>query len=79
MIGAFQVDLGFMVHVSGIATQGAFDSQDWVTSYRLSYSEDAKTWISYYGISSHVWVGLLHHLIFDLLSNYSKFYKPKIQ
>ena len=43
-----QVDLGYTVSVTGVATQGASDSQDWVRSYQLSYSDDGSSWLSYY-------------------------------
>ncbi|KAL4230751.1 hypothetical protein ACF0H5_011126 [Mactra antiquata] len=47
-----QVDLGFMVQITGVATQGAFDSQDWVKTYQLSYSSTGNQWVSYYELGS---------------------------
>ena len=33
-----QVNLGTITRVKGVATQGRFDANQWVTSYRVSYS-----------------------------------------
>jgi hypothetical protein len=42
----FQVDLGNIVSVTGVAIQGncAIDLFEWVTSYTVSYSIDGKNW-----------------------------------
>ncbi|EDO30628.1 predicted protein, partial [Nematostella vectensis] len=39
-----QVDLGRVVRVTGIATQGSPDEDKWASQYRLSYSNDSNTW-----------------------------------
>ena len=42
-----QVDLGKVVPVGGIATQGRAQGSYWVTSYTLQYSKDGETWEAY--------------------------------
>ena len=42
-----QVDLGNMMPVTGVATQGRCDYNQWVTSYTVSYSTDDETWKLY--------------------------------
>ncbi|CAH8542287.1 unnamed protein product [Dicrocoelium dendriticum] len=39
-----QIDLGVRALVTGIMTQGRGDSSEWVTSFMLSYSDDAIHW-----------------------------------
>ena len=39
----FQIDLGSYTKVSGVATQGRDACKEWVTKYRLQYSDDALT------------------------------------
>ncbi len=43
----FQVDLGQLAAVTGIATQGSCKASEWTTSYTVSYSTDGKKWIYY--------------------------------
>jgi hypothetical protein len=43
----FQVDLGEMTTVTGIATQGCCILHEWTTSYTLSYSTDSQNWTAY--------------------------------
>ena len=44
----FQVDLGRLATVTGIATQGSCRvSAEWTKSYSISYSIDARKWIDY--------------------------------
>ena len=43
----FQVDLGELTTVTGIATQGSCKSSDWTTSYTVSYSTNSQTWTAY--------------------------------
>lgn len=44
----FQVDLGRLVTVTGIATQGSCRaSAEWTKSFSISYSNDAKKWTDY--------------------------------
>ncbi|XP_053398682.1 uncharacterized protein LOC128556876 isoform X2 [Mercenaria mercenaria] len=47
-----KADLGFAIQITGVATQGAFDSGDWVKTYRLSYSNDNVKWVYYYELGS---------------------------
>lgn len=42
-----QVDLDRYTVVTGIATQGRNDANQWVTSYILQYSEDGVTFVNY--------------------------------
>lgn len=42
-----QVDLGQNVTVSGLATQGDPIASNWVTRYRVKYSQDITTWYDY--------------------------------
>ncbi|KAK3717343.1 hypothetical protein QZH41_011575 [Actinostola sp. cb2023] len=42
-----QVDLGKVTKVSGIATQGRYDADQWVTGYTLQYSIDGKVFMDY--------------------------------
>ena len=43
-----KVDLGYTIFVTAIATQGAEDSQDWVRTYHVTYSQDGRKWLSYF-------------------------------
>lgn len=62
----FQVDLDLLHRVTGVATQGADSSTDWVTSYKLQYSSDGSNW-QYYSkvIESDVWVASYLYDLFD--------------
>ena len=42
-----QVDLGKMIDVCAIASQGDRNGNEWVTAFKLSYSSDAQTWTPY--------------------------------
>ena len=42
-----QADFNQTVTVTGVATQGDAQRNNWVTSYLIRYGYDAKTWISY--------------------------------
>ncbi|KAM4551352.1 contactin-associated protein-like 2b [Odontesthes bonariensis] len=42
-----QVDLGSRKQVVAIATQGRYSSSDWISHYRLLYSDTQKNWRSY--------------------------------
>ncbi|KAK3730962.1 hypothetical protein QZH41_007184 [Actinostola sp. cb2023] len=44
-----QVDLNRVTKVTGIATQGRSDANQWVKKYKLQYSSDGKTFINYEG------------------------------
>jgi hypothetical protein len=43
----FQVDLGKLATVTGIATQGSCKANEWTTSYSLSYSTNGQSWTAY--------------------------------
>lgn len=42
-----QVDLKEQMEVTSVATQGRYDSWDWVTSYQLLYSDTGRVWKQY--------------------------------
>lgn len=42
-----QVDLKEQMEVRSVATQGRYDSWDWVTSYQLLYSDTGRVWKQY--------------------------------
>ena len=42
-----QADFNQIVTVTGVATQGDTQRNNWVTSYLIRYGYDGKTWISY--------------------------------
>jgi len=42
-----QVDLGKMTEVTGVATQGRQDYNEWVTSYVVQFSRDGSNFINY--------------------------------
>ena len=41
----FQVKLGRMFNIRGVATQGRHDSGQWVTSFSLAYTADDFNWV----------------------------------
>uniref|UniRef100_A0AAY4A133 Contactin-associated protein-like 2 n=1 Tax=Denticeps clupeoides TaxID=299321 RepID=A0AAY4A133_9TELE len=43
-----QVDLGSRKQVSSVATQGRYSSSDWITRYRLLYSDTGRNWKLYH-------------------------------
>uniref|UniRef100_A0A3Q3GC94 Contactin associated protein 2 n=1 Tax=Kryptolebias marmoratus TaxID=37003 RepID=A0A3Q3GC94_KRYMA len=43
-----QVDLGSRKQVNAIATQGRYSSSDWMTQYRLLYSDTGRNWKPYH-------------------------------
>ena len=43
-----QVDLGRTVEVCAAATQGDISANEWTTTFKLSYSTDGKTWVTYH-------------------------------
>ncbi|XP_043920920.1 contactin-associated protein-like 2 [Protopterus annectens] len=43
-----QLDLGNRKQVTAIATQGRYSSSDWVTQYRLLYSDTGRNWKPYH-------------------------------
>uniref|UniRef100_A0A7N6BMN7 Contactin associated protein 2 n=1 Tax=Anabas testudineus TaxID=64144 RepID=A0A7N6BMN7_ANATE len=43
-----QVDLGSRKQISAIATQGRYSSSDWMTRYRLLYSDTGRNWKPYH-------------------------------
>ena len=43
-----QIDLGSVfTRVTGVATQGRYNYNQWVTTYKLQYSKDGSTFTSY--------------------------------
>ncbi|XP_052057007.1 contactin-associated protein like 5-3 isoform X2 [Apodemus sylvaticus] len=42
-----QIDLGNRVEITAVATQGRYGSSDWVTSYRLMFSDTGHNWQQY--------------------------------
>ena len=50
-----QVDLGSRKQVVAIATQGRYSSSDWISQYRLLYSDTQKNWRSYLQ-DGNIWV-----------------------
>ena len=42
-----QVDLGKTFRVCAVATQGDRNGNEWTTDFKLSYSSDGNTWITY--------------------------------
>ena len=42
-----QIDLGELVRLTNVATQGRRDADHWVTQFSLSYSLDGKHWAEY--------------------------------
>nr|XP_033818820.1 contactin-associated protein-like 4 [Geotrypetes seraphini] len=43
-----QIDLGERTEITAIATQGRYGSSDWVTSYRLMFSDTGRNWKQYH-------------------------------
>uniref|UniRef100_A0A8C4RJP3 F5/8 type C domain-containing protein n=1 Tax=Erpetoichthys calabaricus TaxID=27687 RepID=A0A8C4RJP3_ERPCA len=43
-----QVDLGSRKQLTAIATQGRYSSSDWVTQFRLLYSDTGRNWKPYH-------------------------------
>ncbi|XP_077862596.1 protocadherin Fat 4-like [Saccoglossus kowalevskii] len=42
-----EVDIGRIREITGFITQGGYDSNQWVTQYHVSYSEDDNAWTYY--------------------------------
>ena len=42
-----QLDLRDRMEVTAVATQGRYDSSDWVSSYMLLYSDTGRAWKQY--------------------------------
>ncbi|KAJ7322721.1 hypothetical protein JRQ81_019008, partial [Phrynocephalus forsythii] len=49
-----QVDFGNRKQISCIATQGRYSSSDWVTQYRMLYSDTGRNWKPYHQ-DGNVW------------------------
>ncbi|KFO27141.1 Contactin-associated protein-like 2 [Fukomys damarensis] len=43
-----QVDFGNRKQISAIGTQGRYSSSDWVTQYRMLYSDTGRNWKPYH-------------------------------
>lgn len=50
-----QVDFGSRKQISAIATQGRYSSSDWVTQYRMLYSDTGRNWKPYHQ-DGNIWV-----------------------
>ncbi|XP_048579514.1 uncharacterized protein LOC5502674 isoform X2 [Nematostella vectensis] len=48
-----QVDLGGVMTVSGVATQGSHGEEKWVKTYNLQYSGDGTRWLTYDAATSN--------------------------
>ena len=48
-----QVDFGSYTRVTGVATQGSYNHDQWVTKYRLQYSDNEDTFHSFKEIGSN--------------------------
>lgn len=67
-----QVDLREQMEVTAVATQGRYDSSDWVSSYLLLYSDTGRAWKQYrhedgVGVSLHTDISfdcVLYHVVF---------------
>ncbi|KAK9396600.1 hypothetical protein NXF25_019961, partial [Crotalus adamanteus] len=53
-----QVDFSNRKQISSIATQGRYSSSDWVTQYRMLYSDTGRNWKPYHQ-DGNVWVSYL--------------------
>ena len=42
---SFQVNLGQLHNIRGVATQGRHDANQWVTSFSLAYTADDFNWV----------------------------------
>lgn len=62
-----QVDLREQMEVTAVATQGRYDSWDWVSSYLLLYSDTGRAW-KQYRHEDGVGVSLQMKFLFDQLS-----------
>ncbi|KAL4826326.1 hypothetical protein H8958_000876 [Nasalis larvatus] len=51
-----QVDFGNRKQISAIATQGRYSSSDWVTQYRMLYSDTGRNWKPYHQ-DGNIWIG----------------------
>lgn len=50
-----QVDFGNRKQISAVATQGRYSSSDWVTQYRMLYSDTGRNWKPYHQ-DGNIWV-----------------------
>lgn len=50
-----QVDFGSRKQITAIATQGRYSSSDWVTQYRMLYSDTGRNWKPYHQ-DGNIWV-----------------------
>uniref|UniRef100_A0A8C8WAT1 F5/8 type C domain-containing protein n=1 Tax=Panthera leo TaxID=9689 RepID=A0A8C8WAT1_PANLE len=54
-----QVDFGNRKQISAIATQGRYSSSDWVTQYRMLYSDTGRNWKPYHQ-DGNIWNFVKH-------------------
>lgn len=57
-----QVDFGSRKQIRAIATQGRYSSSDWVSQYRLLYSDTGRNWKPYHQ-DGNIWVSCIHFLL----------------
>ncbi|XP_060586405.1 uncharacterized protein LOC132742102, partial [Ruditapes philippinarum] len=78
-----KADLGFAIQITAVSTQGAFDSADWVKSYKISYSSDNQKWVYYYELGSQAkvfdgnWenrIARKHYLLVPFIARYILIY-----
>uniref|UniRef100_A0A5F4WIF7 Contactin associated protein 2 n=1 Tax=Callithrix jacchus TaxID=9483 RepID=A0A5F4WIF7_CALJA len=57
-----QVDFGNRKQISAIATQGRYSSSDWVTQYRMLYSDTGRNWKPYHQ-DGNIWIPVAFHSV----------------
>uniref|UniRef100_A0A8C6YMH3 F5/8 type C domain-containing protein n=1 Tax=Nothoprocta perdicaria TaxID=30464 RepID=A0A8C6YMH3_NOTPE len=56
-----QVDFGSRKQLSAVATQGRYSSSDWVSQYRMLYSDTGRNWKPYHQ-DGNIWVSFPTHV-----------------
>ena len=69
-----QADFNQIVTVTGVATQGDAQRNNWVTSYLIRYGYDGKTWFSYG--AGQVYCNMYSYIRLDLLKGTSRSFSP---
>ena len=69
-----QADFNQIVTVTGVATQGDAQRNNWVTTYLIRYGYDGKTWISYG--AGQVNLQMYSYICLDLLKGTSRSFSP---
>ena len=65
-----QADLGDIIRVTGVATQGRCNSRQWVVTYTVSYSSDGQEW-KFYEESATEKVCIAFHIFLQASHYYS--------